>query len=218
MALHLEGDLNLERAQTRRWVSIIAVVIPVGACALLAAGFIRTYIVPPTVGIPSVTTVAQAVAQTPPPPPAIPRRAAIEAPPPPIAVSALGRDVPLSRAGLPMVATLAAAPPAVVSATPAAARSSPVQAEPAPSASLAVSPAPPAEPRVATAQPTATSETPETTSALVQPIAESIPLPRSRPHHFVTFASRAIPLPRPKPVDDTAPESDLPAIDRHAIN
>ena len=49
MTMELEGDLSLERAHTRRWVSIIAVIIPVAAIVLLAAWFIRVYIAPPTV-------------------------------------------------------------------------------------------------------------------------------------------------------------------------
>jgi hypothetical protein len=48
------------------------------------------------------------------------------------------------------------------------------------------------------------------------PISGAVPLPRAKPHHAVV-ASRAIPLPRPRPVEE-APESDLPAVDRHAIN
>ena len=31
MTMELEGNLSLERAHTRRWVSIIAVIIPVAA-------------------------------------------------------------------------------------------------------------------------------------------------------------------------------------------
>jgi hypothetical protein len=49
------------------------------------------------------------------------------------------------------------------------------------------------------------------------PTAEAVPLPRAKPHHPVAVASRSIPLPRPRPVEE-APESDLPAVDRHAIN
>ena len=71
MAFELEGNLSIERAHTRRWVSIIAVVIPVAAFVLLAAWFIRAYIVPPTVAIHSPPMMADA----PPPPPAVPKRA-----------------------------------------------------------------------------------------------------------------------------------------------
>ena len=41
MTMELEGNLLLERAHTRRWVSIIAVIIPVAAFVLGAAWFIR---------------------------------------------------------------------------------------------------------------------------------------------------------------------------------
>jgi hypothetical protein len=67
------------------------------------------------------------------------------------------------------------------------------------------------------AVPAAAAETSETTAALAQPAAEQVPLPRSRPRHFATVASR-IPLPRPKPAEISEPESDLPSVDRHAIN
>jgi hypothetical protein len=84
MAFELEGNLSIERAYTRRWVSIIAVVIPVTAFVLLAAWFIRAYIVPPTVAIHSPPMMADA----PPPPPAVPKRAMVEAPKPPLPVAA----------------------------------------------------------------------------------------------------------------------------------
>ena len=80
MAFELEGNLSIEHAHTRRWVSIIAVVIPVAAFVLLAAWFIRAYIVPPTVAIHSPPMMADA----PPPPPAVPKRAMVEAPKPPL--------------------------------------------------------------------------------------------------------------------------------------
>ena len=84
MAFELEGNLSIEHAHTRRWVSIIAVVIPVAAFVLLAAWFIRAYIVPPTVAIHSPPMMADA----PPPPPAVPKRAMVEAPKPPLPVAA----------------------------------------------------------------------------------------------------------------------------------
>ena len=59
MTMELEGDLQLERAHTRRWVAIIAVLIPVSAVVLLSAWFVRVYIVPPTVAIPTISTVRQ---------------------------------------------------------------------------------------------------------------------------------------------------------------
>jgi hypothetical protein len=65
-------------------------------------------------------------------------------------------------------------------------------------------------PSIIAAEPSAATED------AAAPVAGKVPLPRAKPHHSVV-ASRAIPLPRPRPVEE-APESDLPAIDRHAIN
>ncbi len=153
MTLELEGNLSLERAHTRRWVSIIAVIIPVAAFVLLAAWFVRAYVVPPTVAIPSPVTLADA----PPPPPAIPRRAQVEAPPPSLTASAEpAKETPVSAAALPMIATLAAAPPSM-------ARAPPASAEPADSPSATAS--------ITVAEPTAEQQ-------LSEPLAGPIPLPR----------------------------------------
>src|SRR5437763_14344490 len=110
MTLELEGNLSLERAHTRRWVSIIAVVIPVAALVLLAAWFIRAYIVPPTVAIHNPAMLADA----PPPPPAVPRRAMVEAPKPPLPVAVAApveppvKETPAPAFALPMFASLSA--------------------------------------------------------------------------------------------------------------
>ena len=76
MTYEYRGSLDLERAHARRWVSIIAVVIPVAAIVLLGSWFIRAYVAPPTVDIPNPMTAATA------PPPAPPVRAQIETPRP----------------------------------------------------------------------------------------------------------------------------------------
>jgi len=237
-----EGSLLLDGAPTRRWVSIIAVVIPVGAFVLLAALFIRTYIVPPTYGIPNPTTTAEAPAA----PAAQPRRVATET----VRLGAPDQSMSAPTGNLPMLATLAVAPPSMASMAPAnpeptqrvtstAPAPSPAPApSAAPTASVApaapAAPAPSAAPvQVASVAPAPVAETtgsrrelpvpaiitPEPVAAAedVAPVAGPVPLPRSKPHHSVAVASRSIPLPRPRPVEE-APESDLPAIDRHAIN
>jgi hypothetical protein len=243
-----ERSLLLDGAPTRRWVSIIAVVIPVGAFVLLAALFIRTYVVPPTYGIPNPMTAADTS-----PAPAV--RAVADAQKPAPTTSGRG---PTRSQDLPMMATLAVAPPSppppvAVNTEPAqsvAATEPALSAAPTPAAALnpAVPPAPsavPAPPPTAT-QSSATvasldSAAPvaETTGSrreigvpviiagepaaaaasdnAASPISEPVPLPRHKPHHSMALASRAIPLPRPKPAEE-APESDLPAFDRHTIN
>src|SRR5437764_10975263 len=198
MTLELEGNLSLERAHTRRWVSIIAVVIPVAAFVLAAAWFIRAYIVPPTVAIHSPTMMTDA----PPPPPAVPKRAMVEAPKPPLpaAVAAPAetpvKETPAPAFALPMYATLSAAPPMLPS-------TSPVFADRAQDVSPAEAPVTAA---VLAAEPAELEPS--------EPIAGSVPLPRAKRHAALRTA---VPLPRPKP-SDVAPEPDLPAVDRHSIN
>jgi hypothetical protein len=77
MTYEYRGSLDLERAHARRWVSIIAVVIPVAAFVLLGSWFIRAYVAPPTVDVPNPMMMATA-----PPPAAPPVRAQIETPRP----------------------------------------------------------------------------------------------------------------------------------------
>jgi hypothetical protein len=208
MSLELEGSINLDRVPTRRWVSIIAVVIPVGAFVLLAALFVRAYVAPPTVSIPSPTTVAAA-----PSPLSIPRRAAVSAPLPPMGEPAAARQMSASASNLPMLATLAAAPPTRPSEGPAQAIPAKVTSAYVAPAQDAAPPAAAAAPPVKAAEPPPPVENHEAAAPAVAPV----PLPRTKPHHPVAFASRAIPLPRPKPAEE-APEPDLPAFDRHAIN
>ena len=117
MTMELEGNLSLERAHTRRWVPIVAVIIPVGAIVLLAAWFVRVYVAPATVLIPNPPMIVAEPAA----PPASSVRAQTEAPPPPTAM-AEPANPPASEqtaAALPMFATLAVVPPSVGSAPPA---------------------------------------------------------------------------------------------------
>jgi len=209
MAFELDGDLSLERAHTRRWVSIIAVVIPVAAFVLAAAWFIRAFIVPPTVAIHNPTMMADA----PPPPPAVPKRAVVEAPKPPLPVAvASAAETPVTETAapapapaLPMFATLSAAPPSFPSAS-----ASPAFADPAQDVSPAAAPvaAPVATPALAAAEPAELEPS--------EPIAGPVPLPKAKRHGAVAALSGAVPLPRPKPAE-ALPEPDLPEVDRHTV-
>jgi hypothetical protein len=199
MTLEFERNPLLERTHTRRWVSIIAVVIPVAAFVLLATWFVRAYIAPPTVAIPSPMIFAEA----PPPPPALPKRAQVEALPPPLPQPPVAQAEPVVppvqerqefASALPMFATLAAAPPG-------RGRIQPAFADPVQDISAAAPPAMMSE-----------SDTLEPS----EPIAGPVPLPRAKPHGPVALVSNAVPLPRPRPVENT-PEPDLPAVDRHAV-
>lgn len=192
MTMELEGNLSLERSHTRRWVQVVAVIIPVGAIVLLAAWFIRVYVAPATVLIPNPPmTVAQPVEA-----PFSSLRAQTEAPQPPT-VMAEPANPPASEqtaAPLPMFGTLALVPPALGGAAPA-------YADPAQDGSAA--------PSVMV-----------TETEAIEPAGPSegpVPLPRAKPHGRVALVASAIPLPRPRPAEIAAPPEDIPAVDRHGI-
>ena len=195
MTMELEGNLSLERAHTRRWVSVIGVIVPVAAVVLLTAWFVRVYVAPPTVAIPNPMMMADD-----PPTPAVSARAVTEAPQPPMAMTepatplpAAERRVPAS--ALPMFATLAVVPPTLSSAPQAFA--DPVQ-------------------DISRATPSIMVEEPAALEP-AEPIVGPIPLPRAKPHGPLALVTGAIPLPRPRPADSAPPLDDLPAVDRHAI-
>jgi hypothetical protein len=195
MTMELEGNLSLERAHTRRWVSVIGVIIPVAAIVLLAAWFVRVYVVPPTIVIPE----PMIVADDPPAPVAVVRRE-IEAPQPATAIAKPAApppsgDRPAPASALPMFATLAIVPP-TLNSTPRP-FADPAQDIPRVTPSITV--------EQPAAQPSA------------EPIAGPIPLPRTKPHGSLALVTGAIPLPRPRPADSAPPLDDLPAVDRHGI-
>ena len=202
MAFELEGNYLLERAHTRRWVSIIAVVIPVAAFVLLAAWFIRAYIAPPTVAIPSPTMMADA----PPPPPAVPKRAMVEAPPPPLPVAGCRprrRNPSKRERQLLQRCRCLRRSRRRRRHSPARHRLSPIQRRT--SRRTRADP-----PSVMAAEPAEAAEIEAS-----EPIAGPVPVPRAKPHGPVARLRTAVPLPRPKPAELT-PEPDLPAVDRTA--
>jgi hypothetical protein len=203
MAMELEGDLQLERVHTRRWVAIIAILIPVSAVVLLSAWFIRVYVAPPTVAIPAPMIMAEE-----PPPPASPAPAQVEAPPPQQTTTMAEPAVPPAgerrvASALPMFATLSVVPPSLESA-PSRAYADPAQDTPVVVSSITIT-----EPRPAQS---AVAET------AAEPLAGPVPLPHAKPHRPLALAASAVPLPRPRPVDAEPPKIDLPAFDRHAID
>ena len=192
MTMELEGNLSLERPHTRRWVPIVAVIIPVGAIVLLAAWFVRVYVAPATVLIPNPPMIVAEPAQ----PPSSSVRAQTEAPQPPTMMvePASPPATEQTTAAAQMFATLALVPPAVSSATPAYA--DPVQ-DNSPAPSIMAAEAEAIEPG--------------------EPIDGPVPLPRAKPHGRVALLAGAIPLPRPRPAEIAAPPEDIPAVERHAI-
>src|SRR6185295_5334179 len=96
--MDLEGNLILDRPPARRWVSAIAVIIPVIACVAGVAWFVRAFISPPVIAIPGSMTLAAA-----PPAPIRPAREEAPAPQPAPPPDAMMQPAP--------TAPSAAAPP-----------------------------------------------------------------------------------------------------------
>jgi hypothetical protein len=222
MTLELEGNILVERAHTRRWVSIIAVVIPVAAFVMVSAWFIRAYVNPPTIAISSPMMMTAAI--TPPPPPV---RAQVEAPRPeplaqrfaaaePVAAPPPVKKTSTQPSALPMFAALAVAPPSFNAAPPAPPAYPAPASTPAPAPTLAETVSRDPAPDASSVTPSIMVE--ETASIdSSEPIVGPIPLPRAKPHEAVALLASGVPLPRPRPTE-TAPPSDLPAVDRHAVD
>jgi hypothetical protein len=197
--MELEGTLVVERSPTRRWVSVVAVVVPVVLFVVLAAWFIRAFVAPPMVTIPSPTAFASAPPAPPSrgesPAPERPMQAQVALPAEPAQASAQAETAALT---LPMIASLAAAPSALTLGTASAAF-----ADPATDRSTAMTP---------------DTGTPVAAAAEAgEPIAGSVPLPRSKPEVSVVAVAARVPLPRPRPTDEN-PAPEIVPVDRHAID
>src|SRR4051812_37860306 len=97
MTMELEGNLSLERAHTRRWMSIVGVIIPVAAVVLLAAWFVRVYVAPLTVAIPNpMMMMADDL-----PAPGVSARTEIEAQQPPMAMAEPTTPLPAAERRVP---------------------------------------------------------------------------------------------------------------------
>jgi hypothetical protein len=199
--MDLEGNLILDRKPARRWVSAIAVIIPVVACVAGVTWFVRAFISPPTIAIPGPMVLAtvpsarplreEPRAPEPAPPPAVTTRPAGPA-------SAAAPAPPSS--SLPMLATLSAAPPAT---------------SPAAAAGFST-PAAFTDPGRDSAMP-ATSAVVEAASV---PITGPVPIPRPRPELTAVVTAHAVPMPRARPAEEEAPaiSGPQPAYDRHPID
>jgi hypothetical protein len=218
--MELEGTLTVERSPTRRWVSVIAVIVPVVVFVGVAAWFIRAYVAPPMIAIPSPMVLAAVPPATPMPMPEPAPAASVHAPataavavqnPPTMTEPAAPVAPPAETATappaiVPMIASLAAAPPALglngsLGSAPAA------YADPTPdAASAAAAPALEAS----------------------EPIAGPIPLPPSRhtnspaasnpPVPALAQVASAVPLPRPRPPEASPARPFEPlAFDRHTV-
>jgi hypothetical protein len=206
--MDLEGNLILDRKPAQRWVSALAVIVPVVACLAGVTWFVRAFISPPTIAIPGPMVLATAPA----PPPVRPVREEPRVPepaPPPAAAmqpaapapSAAAPTTPSYSFSLPMLATLAAAPP---STTPAAAA---------------------ARPGAPTAFADPMRDGPAVMSTVIEaaaaPIAGPIPMPRPRPEVTAAVTGHAVPLPRSRPAEEEAASPALnaePAYGRHSVD
>jgi type IV secretory pathway VirB10-like protein len=244
MTYEYRGSLDLERAHARRWVSIIAVVIPVAAFVLLGSWFIRAYVAPPTVDVPNSMMTAAAPPTAAPPlrvqtetirpqPPQVATRTEVEAPmpAPPQTVARAPADT-----ARPVVAEPAAPPPAQEQIAERSTERTEQRTEQRPEfasalpmlATLTVAPpslgstvpgyADPAQDAAPAAAPAEVTAVTAENDALEpsEPIAGPIPMPKKKPHARVALFTGAVPLPRPRPAD-ALPPPDLPAVDRHAI-
>lgn len=205
--MELEGTLELERPPMRRWVLIVAAIVPVIAFVIVAAWFFRAFVAPPMVSIPSPAMLAAA----PPPAPARAETPVISPAPTPAAETTANAaptvETSVHSPGTSMLASIAAVPPALASA----------------STSLTVGRAPtmPMAPPVTTAYAEPAQDAASATAIEPgEPIKEPVPLPAPR-RPRVTIAHAAlgpVPLPRPRPAEATPrPVPDVQTFDRHSV-
>lgn len=186
--MDLEGNLILDRRPARRWVSALAVVIPVVACVAGVTWFVRTFIQPPTISIPGPLVLASTAPAPLPAPPSRAEPAAARAESVWPAVVAPPTAINPQASPYPQQAALGSAfPPAPQSTRVATtAFTDPARDNPAPAATPAA-------------------------EASAMPIAGRIPLPRPRPPvtalAAATAAPHAVPAPRARP----ATEEEAPA-------
>jgi hypothetical protein len=212
--MELEGTLIVERRPLRRWVSAIAVIVPVVAFMGATAWFIRAFVAPPMVAIPSPMTLAsappapapRAPPQTAPPQQIKPAAAAeptapanAETPAPAAEKPAAAASTAAPVTGLPMFASLAAAPPALT-----AGHAPSAFADPTADRHAAMMPA---DAAAQSADPGA-----------ADPIVGAVPIPRSRPEVAVALVTASVPLPRPRP-GEAAPEPapEIVPVYRHSV-
>lgn len=222
----LPGTFEVERPRSRRGVVIVALTIPVIAVVLSAAWFVRAFVAPPTVMIPAPIEQASA-------PSAADVQGSDTQNPAVAEARARLADKMTESTGssvytptLPMIATLAAAPPAPTSppavasiAPPSAAVPPPMSSEPQPaltSEPVVAAPDVQTEPPAPAAHPE-----PDTQAEIApgEPIQGPIPVPPRKPRFTVAHVvTGPVPLPRPRPSEATAkPEPDAQNFERHSV-
>jgi hypothetical protein len=203
--MDLEGNLILDRRPARRWVSILAVVIPVVACVAGVTWFVRSFISPPTISIPDPLVLASTT-----PAPLPPMRTEPQAAKPESVWPAV--TMPPTPFAPPNSPHVAAATPG--SEHPASGTFPPPQSRRMAAAS-------------AFADPVRDNPAPATTSAVeapAMPIAGPIPLPKPRPPVTVIAAAQAEPMPRARPAEEEAAPAASPILNaepqygRHSVD
>ena len=198
--MDLEGNLILERRPARRWVSVVAVIVPVLACLAGVTWFIRAFVSPPTIAIPSPMTLAAV-----PPAPAVRAEPPVATPPAREERTAAPSPAPVEPSTSPAFANLSAVPPA-----PPASPAEPLR-DPMIAGTTAY-----ADP--ARESPARTAPASAATEIDAAPIAGPVPLPRPRRQVAVAVAG-PVPLPRPRPAEETSASTPLqasqPAYNRH---
>lgn len=186
--MELEGNLIIEPTRTKRWVSIVAVTVPVFIVVGVAAWFIRAFVAPPMASIPAPIALAAAPPQAAPAPEPQPQRPE----PAPASVAQEGAT------SLPMFGSFTLAPPSESLRT-------------APRPNIEPDPSPAAEPVAPAADNPATSvvaaaagtseisEPAAASSDPVEPTSSNVPMPPHRPRTAVALANGRVPLPRPRP-------------------
>jgi hypothetical protein len=208
--MEIEGPLAVERRPTRRWVTAVAIVVPVVIPVVIFVGltawFIRTFVAPPMVAIPSPMVLAAAPAA--PPAKVQVEATALELPNPVPAAEPTARppaaepsvrppaaEAPEPTPALPMFASLAAAPPTPTVGVPPAAFAD----------------------RALDRSTTMMMMTEPSTLEPGKPIAGPIPMPRPKPRISVALVTEPVPLPRARPIEDSPAPEILP-VDRHGVD
>jgi len=199
--MQLEGTLDLERRRVQRWVSVVAIVVPVFLSVAAATWFIRAFIAPPMIAIPASVAIASAF----PPerePPHSDSAQRVQSGAATIAAGHAGFSEPTSVATLPMFASLALAPPSASLGSLSAATAPEPNAVPAPAQADNPIPAPAAAvaaPEDASPSQDAVDGAPTGALDTRGPITEPVPLPPQRRSVSAMPVNGAVPLPRPRP-------------------
>jgi hypothetical protein len=210
--MDLEGTLLTERTRTRRWVSIVAVTVPVFIVVGVAAWFIRAFVAPPMATIPAPMILAAA------PPSAVPVPEARQAPSPEPTRASSPSAAQEGAAPLPMFGSFTLAPPSV------SLRTAPrPNVEPDPSAGAEPTAAVDAAPVQQTANAGGAAEISEPAAAShdpTEPATSAVPMPPQRPRTTVALNNGRVPLPRPRPASEapsTAAGSEQRMFNAHAV-